>query len=231
MTVPSAPPFSIGHDSCVSFCLPEISFGLSSHCLTSDYRGKPDAKYKDEMIDLFRELDMVWPPTMSDFPEFDPQHLSDRAQQFVVYVHKKFPPHPDLVLEFVDAQPSIQRILTYDDNSQLKNPWRSTPGTLTGFAKIVVRYNAGAAGVRIRPMSPEELFACMGWFPASFKRGLTFDSPVLPASLAGNAFSAFHLCPLIMGLVSCAGCINDITLPLPDTEAPAHVGSDDSDSD
>ena len=150
---------------------------------------------------------MAWPPTLVPSPAFDFGCLSARAREVAWYFHHAFPLEGGL--EFLDVNKSMSRLSAQAADGTWKNPWQQDRVSgLTGHTKFVVRYRdeTVAGGVRMRPLLAAEYFALQGWCADSFAPSLrSFAHPLLPASLAGNAFSAFQVGPILLAALGCAG--------------------------
>jgi hypothetical protein len=191
---------------------------------------------------LYREKGIRWPPDLALCRSyFDVSQLSVRAQEAAWFLHNAFDPTGQV--QFVDVQKSLGRLITRTPDGVMNNPWRDVLTGLTGHGKIVVRYTTQEPNDpwTVRSLLPAEYFAAMGWFPDSFVKGISFATPLLPASLAGNAFSAFHFGPFLMAAFGVAGSFerqvpggasSSAAADPSSPQQPALVAvSDDSDSD
>lgn len=59
----------------------------------------------------------------------------------------------------------------------------------------------------VRPLHPLEYFALIGWFLASGEAACPILLPDAPmcANMAGNAFSAYHIGPVLIAFFACMG--------------------------
>lgn len=199
---------------------------------------KGDFSYKDVHLELFREKKMAWPPAL-DAPQFNHIEwgsLGRRACEVVLLLDSIFPAptykegEPP-ILQFVDVNPDIKRLLVQDSQGRLKSPWRAHPQTLTGRCQLVLRV-VNRSGASIRPLQALELFALIGWFPTAFKEGVDVPHVGLAASLCGNSFSGFHIGPAFMSLVSIVDMAVDarpFAEVLQEQEKVAAQGVEDSD--
>lgn len=173
---------------------------------------KSDCAYKDEHFQVFQMFGIEWPP--SKFPaHINTASLSPRQAECVLAIDKHFDPSGALV-EFVDVNPTISRILGLSSNKEgkdVRNPWSATCPTLTAQGKIVIRYTDTSTNkLVIRALQPYEVMAIIGWDPAFWKVGEVasqFMDGELCSSLAGNAFSAFAVGPVLSVALSTMGSL------------------------
>ena len=177
--------------------------------------GKSDPAYKDVHLDFYRDAGIAWPPDLSVASHIDfPANFSRRANEALFFLDQKFPAvlPDDLqtlqgkpILEFVDINTDIKRLMAMDSSGTYKSPWRAHPFTMTGSSKIVVRITTPGRPSVVRQLIGTELFAACGWFPSSFQPDCELPDQELCASLCGNCFSAYHLGPM---LLLAAGCVD-----------------------
>ena len=166
-------------------------------------------------MELYREFSIPWPPALDCGIDENINFgsLTLRASEVAFFFHKVFGLHARtedeleegrMLCEFVDVNPSVKRLAQRDTNNKLKSPWRPYPPCLSGQSKIVMRWKEGKV-TRLRPLAPVEYFSLIGWPPQAFAEGTCLATESLGANLCGNAFSAFHLGPVIVALLACAG--------------------------
>ena len=161
-----------------------------------------DAKWRTEHCQAFRDAGLEWPVPLESNMElpadeggrptrFQKLWLGTRAAELAFYLHKVYPMAVDASEpEWADVNPSLPRC------THSGSPWKSTCPTMTGQSQMVVRYVLGSR-VILRPQSGKESFSLMGWH-ASYFRGQTSPPDQLLKNLAGNAFSAFAITPVLL---------------------------------
>ena len=138
-------------------------------------------------------------------------------------------------VEYLDVQKSMKRLLNYNVDGSMKNPWLvDRIQGLTGHSKFVVRYVETDTGtLKLRPLLAAERFALQGWFSDGLRVPTQFAHPLLPASLTDNVFSAYHIGPMLMATLACGGAFGRRVGPRPAKRAqrppPVEVVSDDED--
>ena len=163
--------------------------------------------------------------------------LQQRPAELAVLIDSMFPAETnvekilldDLILEFADVNPCAKRIFSWEVGvssretfEALKSPWHQRPMTLTGQSKIIMRatmVHQGGAKTYLRFLQGWEYMALVGW-------GLDWwevSQPVTPsdicANMAGNAFSAFAVGPIIL--------VGLTLLGIPGTEPPESQSDSD----
>ena len=173
-----------------------------------------------EHLEAFRDHGLTWP---ADFAEgsatlkvlnekgtcFDVGRLTTRQAELLFFYHSVFH-YLETCVEFVDVNPSLGRAFNTDVD---KNPWRTTVPTLTGTAIICVRYKRGGV-ISVRALDGLEVFQIMG-FDASFLHEPVAANSSLLINMAGNAFSAFAVTPMLMVALSGVGLIGALEEPPP----------------
>ena len=182
--------------------------------LAAPCREREDPSYHSEHCELFRESCLSWPPNLSDFSHINMAGMNQRVAEVVVLMDHMFPVEvgtniTKITFEFFDANPSMKRLITRDTEGNYKSPWVSHPNTLTGQTKLIVRTidPAPKASVNVRRVDIAEIFSFIGWFPDAWSHRtpeLAALDILLASSLAGNAFSAFHLGPVMMAFLASA---------------------------
>jgi hypothetical protein len=150
---------------------------------------------------------MSWPPNLSAAKHISFRHLTRRASEATYFLDGYFKPAPlpdevPVRLEFVDVNSDMKkRIMVTDSTGAYKNPWKDLLQTLTGNSKVMVRTTTKDEAL-VRPLLGTEYFALCGWFLAAFKEGARMPAWELSAGLCGSCFSAYHIGPVLMALVS-----------------------------
>lgn len=194
--------------------------------------GKQDPMYKDEHCDLYREFGLEWPADISKFKHICFNGMNPRTSEVVILMDAMFPAaeaQPD-GHEFFDANPSMKRILALEAG-KYKSPWKVVPLTITGQTQLMVRSKIGDKA-RLRRMEIAEMFSLIGWFPDVWgpETARLHDvlDPALASSLTGNAFSAFHVGPVLLAFL---GTMCSPSIDPPIEEAAATLVSDDSEEE
>ena len=182
---------------------------------------KRAAVYKDDHLELFAQHGLTWPPDLSE-PCY--AGLTRRAAEVLFFAHHVWPHRPcpeneddaETTVEFLDVNNSLARLLGTKftrgsgAEGELPSPWKSMAMTITGHSIICVRGWSGKTLV-LRKAHAYEVMALAGWDWAWWRRGQQLDSESLGISLAGNAFSAFCVGPVVTAaLVSRAGILQAI---------------------
>lgn len=166
-------------------------------------RIKADLSYKEHHCDFYREAGLPWPPVLETYGLINYRGLSRRASEVVFFLHERFPGRPpegqDSLVQFVDVNTDLKRLMVTDAQGVYKDPWRLHPQTLTGQSKVVVRATTPTAS-EVRPLWAKEYFALSGWFPCVFDQSMDMPEVELSASFAGNCFSAYHVGPALVAL-------------------------------
>ena len=116
--------------------------------------------------------------------------LGERAAELAWYLHVKFPMEADGECEWVDVNPTLGRVC------HSGRPWRRISPTMTGASQMMIRFVVNGRIV-LRPQTGTESFALMGWH-ASYFRPTCVKTEGLLKNLAGNAYSAFAISPMLM---------------------------------
>lgn len=150
---------------------------------------------------------MAWPPDFAMYADVQVASLPRRAAEVAVLFHAMFPKPAPPNVEFFDANTNVKRLLTKAPDGTWKNPWHPFPTTLTSQSRIVMRKVDKEGSCVVRPLSALELFSLNGWFPETFENLRATDLPDYHtmASLAGNAFSAYHLGPVLAAFFGSLG--------------------------
>ena len=169
--------------------------------------------YKEEHLVFYDRIGVEWPPGPNLFQYL--KHLSTRAYEVVVYCNAAFPYQScgkhgaALPKQFMDANMTL-KFLVGDGKG---NPWSEQFPTMTGSGIYIMREaipKPGAEGfcilgerqfdVELRQIDGIEMMQLAGFH-------LPYMRPPLPshrtaASMAGNAFSAFAVGVVLLGLFS-----------------------------
>ena len=170
-------------------------------------KNNPKEQYKEEHMTIFMASRLKWPPVATDFsnaPHIMPHGMSQRVLEVAIICHRLYEKtaltrEPSSV-QFLDANNTLTRILHWDDEAGAatsKDVWKDLVPTLTQRSTILVRYVDDQRKVTdIRVLEGRELMFLIG-FPQGKKDLLDgFTSREL-SSLAGNAFSAFSIGPVV----------------------------------
>lgn len=156
-----------------------------------------------------------------------------REAEAVVLLHCLFEPRSKC--EFIDVNPSLTRVvdtLIDSDSDEIKGtPWRSTPPTLVGSGRLVMRHvRDGKLPPLIRIVESFELARMIGWAdnlwsskPTSSSEQ-TADGLALISNMVGNAFSLFQFGPFQMAILSTYGKYHYTN------QLPAATDADDGES-
>lgn len=173
-------------------------------------------KYKTDHMELFDNARMPWPPKVH-IPTL--AHLDQRALEVVVYCNEQFP--FDMAFqgaEYMDFNPSLARLVGRDGTT---NPWSRGMPTLVGSGQYAYRRAHvdpidGSVQVKVEQLDGLELLQAIG-FDQSYMHGPAASHEVC-SSMAGNAFSAFALGPLVIGMLQAV-------MPIGAAEAASDSGS------
>ena len=163
-------------------------------------RPRLDPAYKDDHLSIYRENDLEWPPKMTDMPAGfvnAARALSEREKE-IVYLLEQTEPYPEEpgVAQFVDVNKSLLYLLGKEGNKQAFS--ESAP-TLSSTTHLWMRCDRGHGIGKSWVLLPSiYLMSFVGW-DRSFYRETEDDDLLL--SLAGNAFSAFSIGAVLMGLM------------------------------
>ena len=185
--------------------------------------------YKDEHYNMFECAGLAWPPKVQDVEVLSLHRMSERQQEVAVFLHQMFPWDGTRTVEFVDINPSLGRIMNAQggvfDLKTKKTPWSASCPTLTSMCLILMRWRPRgdkgnidpASKAHLRTLTGLELMQVMGWSKDMWTtRPDDIIDDALQTSLAGNAFSAFAVGPIITVGLTLAGCTKD---DLPEVEA------------
>jgi hypothetical protein len=119
------------------------------------------------------------------------------------------------VVQGFDANLGISRLL---GDKGTRNPWKSVLPTMVGSSKFVIRIVDATGLLTIRQLTGVEAMRCIGWDICDWKEDpLRAGHPdSLLRNLAGNAFSAFAVAPLIAAVVAVQGMFDSLVEPEPD---------------
>ena len=166
---------------------------------------KKVAVYKDDHLDLYAQVKLPWPP---DITGASYQGLTRRAAEVLYFAHHVWPlePCPDGTneVEFLDVNNSLARLLgtkfvrgsgMQADLASL-SPWKSMAMTITSHSIVCLRAQVGSQVV-LRKAAAYEVMALAGWDWTWWQANQELESEALGISLAGNAFSAFAVGPVL----------------------------------
>ena len=188
-------------------------------------REKDEYKWKLEHKLHFEGVGVAWPidwGAVSAGLQFN--GLLMREREAVVYFDSVFPAKPATtspILEFIDVNPSIGRIMkSYVDwdlslKDPTSSPWHTRPTTIVGSANMVVRISfPGNPVATVRLLECFEYMRMIGWGddewaipelskPPGGERSC--DYLELVANMVGNAYSVYHYGPWNMAMLSTFG--------------------------
>ena len=182
-----------------------------SHAKEPKEDAEREFKYKDEHIEAYDEAKLTWPPLRGKW-NGSLDHLGQRAYELTVYCDARWPyvPRPTGThWEYIDANFSMKRLVGPSPTS----PWSDAMPTMTGLGQYIARrgvplaevgsQNHSIAGnmelaIEMRHLDGIELMQIVG-FDLSYMQGRLPESEVA-TSMAGNAFSAFGIGPLMLGV-------------------------------
>lgn len=221
-----------------------LSDALLTLHTTSPRGTSSDADHKADHMGLFDEAKLPWPAPRSLLPHC--HHLEQRPFEALVYVNAAWPYELDedggCPPEFVDVNFSLARLAP--DGLQSRSPWRRDQlGTMTGSGQYIVRtaknFRKGpvavgdgdggdvmsclggpSSDVTMRQLEGAELMQLAGYDAALFTSNWPDHS--LGVSLAGNAFSAFAVLPVLIAIL--ATVFPDATAARPRMPARADDG-------
>jgi hypothetical protein len=220
---------------CVSVCLCACAYVSVLVCLRvcvsvcmSVSLVAQEPEYKSDHLGYFREAQLAWPPDLSSTQQVSFEGLGVRASELLFFLHKRFPAERD-GLEFADVNVNMKRLMAETSTGMPRNPWQDRPHCLTGQSKIVVHRTVSCQSV-VRPLHPTEYFALIGWFLTSPNDEGSIMLPDAPmcANIAGNAFSAYHLGPVLIAFFACMGM--DINVDIAVDAVDVDGDSDSADS-
>jgi hypothetical protein len=182
------------------------------------------AKFKDEHMEIFGFKRLAWPLGSAATPPHlvikDRRAFGQRATESTFILDFLYRPRHHV--EFIDSNHSLPRHLQYklgDGEASflaqvaLKHPWRPVCPTITSLSKIVIRVTSQlpcdgphAHADIVRPLEAWEVMSLIGWAPAFWRPYCVRPASDTMVSLAGNAFSAFAIGPIMLvGLIYAGG--------------------------
>ena len=177
---------------------------------------KGDCAYKDEHLAVYGLFGMTWPPSPRRLPGYlNTDTLTPRQVELALLVDKAWPHHEKDGVQFIDSNLTLSRMLSLSPDKtaeSVRSPWSNACPTLTSHSKIIVRYNHEDSLV-VRALEGYEVMSLIGWDLAHW-RMLGEDKRVegdLCSSLAGNAFSAFAVGPILVVALSAMGCLSTVS--------------------
>lgn len=187
--------------------------------LRTKHKADVGAKYKEDHMVLFERYGMPWPASLEPVQTIDEYTLvfagmTVRQVEMTILLHTQFPSECDV--EFLDVNPSLNQLTGFkqgDDGLPTSSPWKLVPETLVGSSFIIVRCLEYGF---VRPLVGFEYMQLIGWDASEWVtcRPFSTTSPMpshaLCSELAGNAFSAFVMCPLVAALMACSGAVRQL---------------------
>ena len=123
-----------------------------------------------------------------------------RSRELAYLMHRIHPMPDGVEHEFLDTNPSFERAAR--DSS---SPWAAhMMNTLIGSTKPVLRFRGPDGVPRLRCLAGREMMAMVGWGAGDYIGGVTSTTHVTLCSLAGNAFSAFAVGPVLLATLPIA---------------------------
>jgi hypothetical protein len=215
---------------CIGGCV-HILFQME-HCLqlgrlgfdvVSELRPKSKsdtgAKYKEDHMVLFERCGMQWPCVLDPVQTHDGYTcffgaMTVRQLEMTILLHITYSAEHDV--EFLDVNPSLNQLTGFKQGDAGLRPnsvWKPVPGTLVGSSFMLVRCRDACI---VRPLLGCEYMQLIGWATSEWVTSRPF-SPTAPmpshalcAELAGNAFSAFVMSPLVATLIACSGAMHQL---------------------
>ena len=177
------------------------------------YAARPSKKqrsgeiYEEEHATMYAAFSLPWPPGNRDIElecgEEVSRNLSGRSAEVVFFCCKAFEMRSDT--EFLDANQSLAWLCKSND----KSPWSShSMFTLTGSCIPIVRQRRDPpyCAPSVRLMTGVEAMQFMGWDITDFRDIDALyalpNSNAFLCNLAGNAFSAYAIGPVLLAVVS-----------------------------
>jgi len=163
----------------------------------ADVAGK-EFKYKDDHMRLYDSINLVWPAPSPRGYDGALDHMEQRAFEVFHFANNKFPlASGALTPEFIDVQPEITWVCGSDGK---QNPWRTVFPTLTSCGQYI--YRRWVLGVNyhfleVGQLDGMELLQMIGFEMANVETW-DFPSHELATSMAGNAFSAYAVGPMLI---------------------------------
>lgn len=157
-----------------------------------------DMKYKAEHMSLFDAIGQEWPAPLGKW-NAALDHMEQRAYEVVVFADAAFPVQgAEADWEFLDSNAGLSRLV---GPAGAQRPWSKAIPTLTGAARIVARRCRGGT-VEVRQLDGIELLQLIGFSLADLNTSnITHDCAT---SMAGNAFSAFAIGPVMLAAFAVA---------------------------
>ena len=184
---------------------PRCAVDVVSECTPAQGEGPSAKVWEEEHCDAFRARGMKWPAAIKDVAPntaFMGKTLSDRQAELLYYIHTVFPFSRSTPIEFCDVNHSMGRLLGPEERS----PWKKVAPCLTSKSVICMRYWQKDQ-VITRPLTGVESLALVGWDSAFYRGGSAGVSESCLRSLAGNAFSAFAVAPMLLVVFSGIGLL------------------------
>ena len=186
--------------------------------------------FEEEHLHAYREAKLAWPPDEAQHADICFDGMTARQREEAIYLKLKFPWTEDKTApEFCDINCSLSRLI--HDEANPRNPWSTMVPTLISTCSILMRWKPPGSPTRLRLLTGTELMRLIGWgdnwWAADSCRSMKNDNTLL-TSLAGNAFSAFGIGPIVMMALSIFGAVTEpsiLGLPEPDG-ATAHVNGE-----
>ena len=136
-----------------------------------------DLKWKSDHSEWFLEHGLPWPFSKDDMAkDIHIDGLAERDVELAWFIHTVFDVAANCECEWIDINPDGARLSKpcfewLEDEAGVvrktvkKSPWHRRPRTLTGGAKMVVRYRLDRLDSRwaVRTLEPTEYMFLMGW--------------------------------------------------------------------
>ena len=197
-------------------------------------RIKGDPGFKQEHLQAFKLSGLQWPPQFEDGAQAY-ETLGQRPAEVVHFCNAVWP-YSEEGVEFMDANESLSRLTNFKLHESttpedLKNPWRRMVPTITGHSVMVCRIARSDGTLDLREVAGFELMRLIGWDDCHLKNGVDRSEMniALMRSLAGNAFSAFAVGPILAASFACHGS-GALQLQLFGSDSDATAMDSDSDA-
>ena len=170
---------------------------------------EPDWTIEHEQLFLLNNL--LWPPSDDLFKSILDNFGREREAQLVYLADAVFKEVEFSKTTYFDANHAANRVLKPDDAStnvsldvKLRNPWRLHVPTLTCLSSIAMRTLLKDGSTCITRLHALEQMQLIGWDKSMFRgQRAPWDhaTPELLGDMAGNAWSAFAIAPLLVAVV------------------------------
>lgn len=168
---------------------------------------------------------IVWPLTTQEIRTACGDELlglPTRAREVVYLAHRIWEMPDDIDVQFMDANVSWERLVKLS-----RGPWSSTMFTMVGSMRPVVRRRMDG-GVVVRILHGKEALAMVGWSRNDYATDTAVEHHTL-LSLAGNAFSAYSVGPILLATTLAMCSESRAYVKSPEEDGVSFVSSDEED--